>query len=453
MKKAFLVVLCVLVGMYLLAELTLEKPRSNVVRLRWATDPNPARLLQTRTFSEKHPGIEITVEAGTVQKIIVQCATGTGPDVIDVYDVEQMSTYVQAGILLDLTEYAKRMGFGVDKTYPALADALRIEGKQYRFPCNVWANCVIYNKAVFDDHGVAYPKADWTTDDFIETGRAIKNNPSRSGEQHIPLANINQVWMIEDFLIGMGGRLFSEDGLESRFDGPEAIAAMQLYHDLIFEHGIIPTAVESAAMSSQGGWGAGGLNWFGTGKAAMLFIGRWYIVQVPKYQALKGNLGAVPLPRIGGRPSGGLTDARAAGINLKSEHIEESLLFLQYLAGEDYGRLIVQDGDSLPPNPKLARTGADLVNEAVADPCFHQPFIDAIKRARPADLSAFIDPAVVSRWLLERIALVENQLATPEEAMTSLAGEVNRRIRTNLERRPDLRRKYKEVTGTDYVGE
>ena len=38
--------------------------------------------------------------------------------------------------------------------------------------------------------------------------------------------------------------------------------------------------------------------------------------------------------------------------------------------------MIVADGDALPPNPEIARTGQDLVNSAVPDPAFHQPFID-----------------------------------------------------------------------------
>jgi len=53
-------------------------------------------------------------------------------------------------------------------------------------------------------------------------------------------------------------------------------------------------------------------------------------------------------------------------------------------------------------------------------------------------------------WLDERIGLVENQRATPEDAMRSIAKEVNELIRRNLERRPDLQRKYERVTGNPY---
>jgi multiple sugar transport system substrate-binding protein len=454
MKRVFVLFFLLFVALYIVAESTLERGKKDgIVRLRWATDDNPARKVQTGLFAALYPGKQAIVDpglGGDQTKLIVQCATGTGPDIIDVYDQASLNSLVETGVLLDLTPYAKEMGFDVSRTYPALAPALQVDGKQYRFPCNVWANCVIYNKRIFDDHGVPYPKKDWTYDDFIAISKTIQNTPSKSGEKHMPVANWLNTWFYQDMLIGHGGRLFSPDGLVSRFDAPEAIAAMQLYHDMMYVHKIIPTAAEAAAISSQGGWGSSGLNWFSSGKAAMIFIGRWYIVQVPNYPKLRGNLGAALLPRVGDRPSCGMTDSRAAGINAKSPRWREALSFLQYLASPDYSKVIVQDGDALPPNPALARTGTDLVNESVPDPAFHQPFIEAAKNARPLDNSPFIDSAQVSRWIKEQIEKVENRLQTPPEAMRFLASEINQTIRLNLERRPDLQRKYEAITGRHY---
>ena len=90
------------------------------------------------------------------------------------------------------------------------------------------------------------------------------------------------------------------------------------------------------------------------------------------------------------------------------------------------------------------------MNEAVEDPAFHQVFVDALENARALGTSPFIDATIVMRWLEEAIGLVENKKATPEEAMRSLASEINETIRLNLERRPDLQRKYERVTGKPY---
>ncbi len=454
MRPVFGAFLFLAVVLYAIAEVTLDRPgRGELVPLRWATDPNPARKMQTAGFARLNPGLKVVVDpglGGDQTKLIVQCATGTGPDIIDIGEAS-MATLVEAGVLLDLTPYAAEMGFGPDQTYRAIKPALLVEGKQYRFPCNVWANAVIYNKRIFDDHSVPYPKPDWTYEDFIETGKQLFKNPSKSGEAHFAVANWYGLWFVQDLLIGHGARLFSPDGLRSALDSPEAIAAMQLYHDLMFVHRVVPTVAQLAMVSSQGGWGSFGLNLFSSGKAAMMYIGRWFIVQVPNYPQIAGFLGAAPLPRVGGRPSSGVCGSRAAAINKKSPRWREALKFLRYLASQEYNQLIAQDGDSLPPNPRHARTGRDLVNAAVKDPAFHQTFVDAMKRSRPLDLSPFMDAQIIGRWLDEKVGEVENQLMTPEAAMRAIANEVNQTIRLNLERRPDLQRKYEKVTGRPYT--
>jgi len=433
------------------AKLLLERPRN-----QWSVVEVVAlnrRVVEALAGQAVRPAqrIEAAVESGAREKLIVQCATGVGPDVIDVGSQAQMSTLVGAGVLVDLTPLASRGGFGVENTYPAIRNALQVEGKQYRYPCNVWANCVIYNREILRDHGLADPDPNWTYDDLARIGKQIVSKPGRSGAKHLCVANYNNIWMFDDFLVGHGGEYFTPDGLTCLLDSPEAVAALTLYHDLMHVHKIIPTPGESAAMSSQGGWGTGGINWFSTGRAAVIFIGRWYLCQAPNYPALRGKLGAVRLPRVPGRASAGACDTRAAGINVTSPNRQAALKFLRYLATSDYGKVIVHDGDSLPPNPALARTGSDLVNSVAPDPAFHQPFIDALRHARPFALSPFIDGAQVERWVRERLDKVENKILAPPEALEDLADEINRRIGRNIERRSDLQRKFRKVTGRDWT--
>ncbi|MBM4164742.1 MAG: sugar ABC transporter substrate-binding protein [Lentisphaerae bacterium] len=451
MRKVFGAGFLLFLLLYAGAQLTRDRVvKPGITTIRWCTDLNPARSVQTALFQTLNPDVEVVLDPGARQKLIVQCATGTGPDVIDIFNADDMAAYVDSGILLDLTDVAKAKGFGIENTYPAVHGGLVVAGRQYRYPCNVSANAVIYNRAIFDDHGVPYPDANWTYDQFIEAGRLILTTPSKSGAKHIPVANFISNWFYLDLLVGYGGSLYRNQGLLSALDSPEAIDAMQFYRDLMYRHRVITTPTEAAGMTSQGGWGSGGLNWFSSERAAMIFIGRWYLCQVPNYPALKGKLGAARLPRVGDRPSSGRCNSRAAGINVNSPHREESIRFLQYLASPEYGRVIVQDGDSMPPNPALAQSGLDLTNAVVSDPAFHQVFVDALRDSRSLDSSPFIDPSQVIRWLNERIGLVENDRVMPEEAMRALAKEVNETIRLNLERRPDLQRKYQEVTGKAY---
>ena len=157
----------------------------------------------------------------------------------------------------------------------------------------------------------------------------------------------------------------------------------------------------------------------------------------------------VDWPRVPGHPSRGIVGTRAAGINAKTKNPEAAKRFLQYLASRDYGALIAADGDALPPNPELARTGEDLVNEHITDPAFHQPFIDAVDNGVTIKMSPFIEAQLVQRWALEAVEQVENG-ADPRTAITRVADEIDDRIRQNLRRRSALQAKYEQVTGKAY---
>lgn len=452
MKKAFALCGLVFVGMYVVAQATLQRPpKDNIVRLRWATDANPARAGQIALFQKMYPGIEVSVDpnAGDASKIIVQCATGTGPDIMDTSQ-DSMNSLVEAGVLLDLTPYAKTMGFDTSKTYPSMKGGLEVDGKQYRFPCNVVADALVYNKEIFDDRGVPYPKSGWTYAEFVHTLKLLKNNPSKSGHKALSIANTGGAGMYTQMLTSMGGSLFSKDGLYAQFDSPQSLKALQNYYDMMYVDKVIPTPSDVSSLSAQGGWGSGNLNIFSQGNAAILPIGRWYIVQVPNFPDLKGKLGAVTFPRMGDGPSSTVAGARGAGINVKSPHWREALKFLQFLASEEYSKNIVEEGDSLPPNPNLAKTGEALVNEMVKEPEFHQAFVDAIDTAQPLGFSPYISSSQTLRWLGEYVEKVENRLLTPKDAMKMLTAQVNRQIRINLERRPDLQKKFEQETGRPY---
>ena len=128
----------------------------------------PARYTQLAPFFKLHPDIDVKIEPNTYDKIIVQCSSRVGPDLIEIYTNTDMVGFAEAGILLDLTEYAKKMGFSIDVTYPQLRDNLILNGKQYRFPCNVGNQVIFYNKKMFRAAGIPFPDDAMLWEDFIE---------------------------------------------------------------------------------------------------------------------------------------------------------------------------------------------------------------------------------------------------------------------------------------------
>lgn len=453
MKQFFLAVFAAFLVCYAIAQATLSPPSApGVVSLVWETDPNPVRQAQADIFNRLNPKIQVKLAKISQEKILVKCATGVGPDLIDHIATNNIEQFVDAGVLLDLTPYQKEYKFGPDQTYPAVADIMTIRGKQYAFPANVEANALIYNKKVFDEMGLPYPRKGWNLDDYIALGKKVRASKDKDGRPRLFASSWGNAAFYFVLLVNQDVRYFSKDGLTCLLDSPGSIKAAETFKDLIYKHKILLDAAETTAMSSQGGWGKGGIDHFGTEKCAMLLIGRWFLVDAPNYPGIGTRSGSLPFPAFPGMPVQTNLNARCTGVNAQGHHIKESLQFISFLASEPYNRQIVKDGDSLPPNPKYAGTGAAMANAVAPDPAFHQTFIDSAKFARAADTSPYIVFSMVSNWQWEVITKIES--SADEDVgtlMKDLAKEVNLRIRRNLERSPYLQERYEKLTGRKYT--
>ena len=83
MKSFFLVAILISAGLYGAAEWTLERPpHDGVVRLRWATDPNPARNLQAEIFGRRQLRLKPTDAkdwTAVCQRLTAAGAAATAP--------------------------------------------------------------------------------------------------------------------------------------------------------------------------------------------------------------------------------------------------------------------------------------------------------------------------------------------------------------------------------------
>jgi multiple sugar transport system substrate-binding protein len=416
--------------------------------ISWSTDPNPARPAQIVPFHEKHPDILVKVEPNTFDRTIVQASTGVGPDLIEIYDQAQMVTLAEAGVLLDLTPYAERFGISPEVTYPKLRGNLLYNGKQYRFPANVSCGVLFYNKRVFEEAGIPPPPPEGMTwQEYIELVKplTVRRADGRGFERFAMALSQSD---LEHFHLQHGARIFSEDGTRCILDSPESIAAMQFYLDLMHKHQLAPSPDAAAAISGDGGWGVNQMHWFATGRAASMIGGRWMIILLRQYPEMEGNLGVALVPHMPGGVPATYCGARGPGINALSKNIEESLLFLQYLASDDYSRIIAMSSDALPPNRHYVEDPNNLLNPEYPWEDFQEVFVRAMDYAESKETSPFVESSYVSRVWIEAIEAAENRLITAEEAMRTVTRRVNERIRLNLRDQPELRKLYEERTGT-----
>ena len=411
--------------------------------LVWVSDDNPARREQIAVFNQLHPGYELRLDPSNVgmQKVIVQCIGGVGPDLFDCYDGFQLSAYVKSGIAMDVTDELAKAGIDVEKDCWAAAHPNCIfEGRTYGFPTNASVNAIWINKAIFDKHGIPYPKGPWTWEEFIPLAQRLTVKGANGRIEHFGF--MMEWWNWGHFCRQWGGRVYTPDGTRCVLDSPENIAAIQLMQDLVYRHRVAPSPVEETAIATAGGWGSGTITFFGGGKAAMALGGRWWLCTLRKYEGLR--LGAVECPHGPKRLFRGY--GRSTLVNKNSPRREHALAFLKYLAGKDYNELINHQADALAPVTSYCDRDLYLHDPEFPGEDFNDVWRDIMQYGIPDEDSPFVNGNVAGRIIGKQLDLVRNNTKPATDAMRTAARQINEEIQKTLDRDPALRARYEELT-------
>jgi multiple sugar transport system substrate-binding protein len=232
------------------------------------------------------------------------------------------------------------------------------------------------------------------------------------------------------------------DGSRCVVDSPEAIAAVQFMHDLMYKYHVMPTPVDEASMATQGGWGSGTISYFGTGRGAMAMGGRWWLCTLRDYGRL--NLGVVESPYAKRRILRSYT--RATLVNRYSPRREQALDFLVYEAGKDYNDLINRQADAVAAVIRYNYTPEFLHNPEHPEEDYNDVWREVVKYGRPDDWSPFINGQTATRILDKQMDLVKNDQKPVPEAMRDAARAVNEEIAKTLDMDSSLRLKYYRLT-------
>lgn len=125
-------------------------------------------------FEAKNPNIKIEGEygdwSGYWDKLATQVASQDAPDVIQM-DAAYLGEYAERGALLELKDV------DLGKFDQAVADAGKVEGKQYAVTAGVNAQVVLANPALVAASGATLPDdTTWTWDEYNKTAAAITEN-------------------------------------------------------------------------------------------------------------------------------------------------------------------------------------------------------------------------------------------------------------------------------------
>ena len=250
---------------------------------------------------------------------------GSLPDVFWMHSNES-ERYMSNDMLLDLTDKIAESDKIDPENYPEdIWGLYTYDDKYFAVPKDVDTIALWYNKAMFDEAGLAYPTADWTWDDVTE---AAKKLTKEDGSQYgLALRNDNNQAGYYNLIYDNGGYIISDDKTKSGWDDPKTIEAMEMLEGWI-KDGVMPP-LEVMAENGEDVL-------FQSGKVAMVPQGSWMVAAYRDNEYTAENCDLVELPKsatTGRRVSlyNGLGWAAAEN----GEHTEEAWKLIEYLGSEE----------------------------------------------------------------------------------------------------------------------
>ena len=445
MRYFFGVSLGILILLSIFAWMIQPKPvNDGKLSLVWVSDDNPARHKQIDIFNQLYPRYKLHLDPtnADMQKVIVQSLGGVGPDLFCAYDGFQLATMVKAGIAWDVTDELKKRGIDMQQDlWQGARPTYEYENRIYGFPTNVAVDAVWINKDIFDRMQIPYPRGAMTWDEFIPIAKKLTVRDSNGRIKHFGFLFPWNSW--NQFVLQWGGRLYNPDGTRCVADSPEAIAATQFMHDLVYKYKVSPNPVEEMAMATQGGWGSGIMTLFGGGKGAMALGGRWWLCSLRDYKDLR--MGAFECPYGKYRIYRGY--GKSVVINKYSPRRQDALNFLVYMHGKEYNELINHQADALGPVKQYSFTSTYLHDPEFPKEDYNAVWRDVLNYGEPEQISPFVNGNIAYRILLKQLDLVKANQKTPTEAMQTVTRNIHEEMRRTLRKDPALRARYFQLTG------
>jgi len=339
----------------------------NTVRFRFWGDLDEVAIIEgmVHDFEAAHPGVHIISErkpdASTYLDILLtEFASHTAPDVIFV-DTDRFDLLADGGRLADLGPYlAHDKDLKATDFYDAMTRRFTLDGKLMVLPRDIAPiACVYYNKALFRQAGLPYPKDDWTWDELRRDALALTKRDAGGRADRIGFADD---WNLDDAWILAGGGSHVDDYAHPTrltFAEGAGLEGLLFRWKLMQIDGVMPSSSDNQSLSG------GSMALFLNGKLGMFHSGIWKTPGFRKITAFDWDV--APFPRKAGvQPRywcGG------SGYAMRSDVANPDLCWtlIRYMAGPDGQRRIAATGLAQPALKALAASPAFLDGQAPAN--------------------------------------------------------------------------------------
>ncbi len=143
--------------------------------------------------------------------------------------------WAKRGIFADISPYLKQFKLSLDD-YFYIPEHVIYEGRTYGWPFQGGPKDFMYNKSLFQKHGVPEPDDTWTWDTLVEVGKKLT-----SPEENVYALWDHRWYTVETLMYAIGDGPRTKDNTQWVLDGPVGVEAITFLHDLIFRHQIVPS--------------------------------------------------------------------------------------------------------------------------------------------------------------------------------------------------------------------
>jgi multiple sugar transport system substrate-binding protein len=323
-------------------------------------------------YQQDHPGVVvdyILVPPGEfLQKLTTLAAADELPDVFYMGS-DWFSAWVTKGIMLPVEDHISASE--LERIWPRALDLYRYDGstvgtgKIYALPKDLGPWVMVYNKDLFDKHGVAYPPSDgsWSWDEALAAWQKMTvQKPDGTYESY----GVGD-YSLEAAVWSNGADFLNADRTRVTVDDPKFAEALQFVRDLSCVHQVSPSQTDRASLNTYEMWTKGML---GTH-----VMGPW---DQPAFWELPFNWDIAPFPSspATGTPAS-WTGSMGFGVSAKTAHPKEAV---------DLARYFSIDEDGQKTNYELGQAVPNLVDMAKGEflempkaPASRQIFLDNIE--------------------------------------------------------------------------
>lgn len=225
-----------------------------------------------------------------------------------------------ADFAFDLTPYVEGEEEFTSQFLPAIKPYYVKENRIIAAPMDVTANCIIYNKSLFDKAGVQVPQTPeevWTWDEFAD---ALKTVKQKGGAKHGLLVDFTPR-RYSTLVYQFGGSLMTEDGSAPAINNEKGVAALD-YFIKLHKDTIIPESVWLGVEDP--------IKLFRSGQAAAHLSGNWMLSNYSDIENFEWGVTYLPKKEIRSSVPGGKYI-----MGFKNTEVEdETADFIKYLASK-----------------------------------------------------------------------------------------------------------------------